>query len=233
MSFKFNTNLFRFCDADEDDWGKLKRVLKYLSGTKYLKLKLRVDDLGQLKWYVDGSHNVHGDCRGHAGAMLSMGKGAVVSYSRNIKMNTRSLTETELVGADMFMPEIIWLLCFIQLQGYEAECIRLYQDNTNSQLLMKNGFFLCGKKTKLIKAKFFFIKNKVDVGEVRVIDCSTEEIWADILTKPLQGMAFRKMQAELMKCTVMYEEREEDKTSSRCSLLTGRGKPALPSQTPQ
>ncbi len=48
--------------SDEDDWGKLKRVLKYLSGTKYLKLKLNVDDLGLLKWYVDGLHNVHWDC---------------------------------------------------------------------------------------------------------------------------------------------------------------------------
>jgi hypothetical protein len=28
---------------DEDDWGKLKRVLKYLKGTRYLKLILRAD----------------------------------------------------------------------------------------------------------------------------------------------------------------------------------------------
>jgi hypothetical protein len=46
----------------EDDWGKLTRKLKYLNGTKYLKLKLSVDDLGLLKWYVDGSHNVNWDC---------------------------------------------------------------------------------------------------------------------------------------------------------------------------
>jgi hypothetical protein len=52
----------RVKSPDEDDWGKLKRVLKYLNGTKYLKLKLSVDDLGLLKWYVDGLHNVHWDC---------------------------------------------------------------------------------------------------------------------------------------------------------------------------
>jgi hypothetical protein len=45
-------------NPDEDDWGKLKRVLKYLNGMRYLKLKLSVDNLGILKWYVDGSHNV-------------------------------------------------------------------------------------------------------------------------------------------------------------------------------
>jgi hypothetical protein len=39
----------RVKSPDEDDWGKLKRVLKYLNGTRYLKLKLSVDNLGLLK----------------------------------------------------------------------------------------------------------------------------------------------------------------------------------------
>jgi hypothetical protein len=35
---------------NKDDWGKLKRVLKYhLNGTKLLKMKLSVDDLGLLQ----------------------------------------------------------------------------------------------------------------------------------------------------------------------------------------
>jgi hypothetical protein len=73
--------------------------------------------------------------------MFSMGKGAAVSYSRKMKMNTRSSTETKLVGAEMFMPEMLWSPYTIQLQGYEAKCITLYQDNISSQLLMKNGLF--------------------------------------------------------------------------------------------
>jgi len=55
----------RVKSPDEDNWGKLKRVIKYLNGTKYLKLRLTVDNLAVLKWYVDGSHNVHWDCKGH------------------------------------------------------------------------------------------------------------------------------------------------------------------------
>ncbi len=38
----------RVKSPDKDDWGKLKHVLKYLNRTKYLKLKLSVDDLGLL-----------------------------------------------------------------------------------------------------------------------------------------------------------------------------------------
>jgi hypothetical protein len=34
-------------------------------------------------------------------------------------------------------------------------------------------------------------------------------MWADILTKPLQGMAFRTMRAVLMNCPINYEDEEE------------------------
>ena len=65
---------------------------------------------------------------------------------------------------------------------------------------------------KHIKAKFFFIKDKVDEGEMQLLDCPTEQMWADKLTKPLQGMAFKQMRAELMNCSVEYEEDEEQET---------------------
>jgi hypothetical protein len=77
----------RVKSPDKDDWGKLKRVLKYLNGTKYLKLRLSVENVGMLKWYVDGLHSVH-PCRGHGGALFSMGKGATTSYLRKLKLNT-------------------------------------------------------------------------------------------------------------------------------------------------
>jgi hypothetical protein len=35
-----------------------------------------------------------------------MGKGATSSYSRKVKMNTKSLAETELVATDMYMLEM-------------------------------------------------------------------------------------------------------------------------------
>ncbi len=42
---------------DQDDWGKLVRVLKYLNGTRYMKLILSMDEMKfTIHWYVDGSH---------------------------------------------------------------------------------------------------------------------------------------------------------------------------------
>ena len=102
--------------------------------------------------------------------MFTMGNGAVSSYSRKVKLNTRSSTKTELVVADMYMPEMLWLLYFMESQEYEVECIGLHQDNTSTQLLMKNGWFLSRKKTKHIQAKFFFIKDRINNGEMIVVN---------------------------------------------------------------
>ena len=44
---------------DEDDWGKIKRVLQYLKGTYKLKLLLRVKGLEEAHWFIDASHGVH------------------------------------------------------------------------------------------------------------------------------------------------------------------------------
>ena len=44
-----------------------------------------MERMGMLKWYVDGSHNVHWDCKGHVGAVFTMGKGATSSYLRKVK----------------------------------------------------------------------------------------------------------------------------------------------------
>jgi len=92
---------------------------------------------------------------------------------------------------------------------------------------MKNGRFSRGKKTRHIKAKFFFIKDKVDEGEMQIFDCPTEQMWADALTKPLQGMVFKQMRAELMNCSVEYEEDEERETSQPLKPLPKGGKGSL------
>jgi hypothetical protein len=73
---------------DEDDWGKLKRVLKkYLNRTGYLKLTLNANQLKfAVPWYVDKSHQIHEDCCSQTGSLVTFGQGAVASSSNNAKL---------------------------------------------------------------------------------------------------------------------------------------------------
>ena len=47
---------------DEDDWGKLRRILMYLKGTRSLRLRLTIDNLSTAHWFIDAAHAVHDDC---------------------------------------------------------------------------------------------------------------------------------------------------------------------------
>jgi hypothetical protein len=86
--------------------------------------------------------------------------------------------------------------------------------------------FLEQKEDKYINAKFFFIEDRKDGGKLELIDCPTESMWADVSTKPLQGMAFKQNRARLMNCPLEYDEAEE---SISTKLLTERG--SVPFQT--
>ena len=44
---------------DEYDWCELVCYMKYLKGTKYMKLTLEVDTMYFIKWWVDSSHHTH------------------------------------------------------------------------------------------------------------------------------------------------------------------------------
>ena len=60
-------------EPDEDDWGKLKRVPKYLYGTMHMKLCLSVDNLQTLTWWLDYSYALNWCSRSHTGMVMSLG----------------------------------------------------------------------------------------------------------------------------------------------------------------
>ena len=51
-----------------------------------------------IRWWVDAPYGVHWNRKGHTGAMMSMGKGALVNTARKHKLKTGRLTEAELVS---------------------------------------------------------------------------------------------------------------------------------------
>ena len=93
---------------DEDDWGKLKRLLGYLKRTLHMPLILSADSLTLSRWWVDAAYAVHHDMKGHTGAGMSFGQGMALSYSWKQKIMTKSSTEAELVGVDDALGYILW-----------------------------------------------------------------------------------------------------------------------------
>jgi len=183
---------------DKDDWKKLVHLMRYLRGTRTLPLILSANGSGILKWWVDASFAVHPNMRGHSGGGLSLGRGFPIVSSTKQKLNTRSSTETEIVGADDFMPAICWTRYFMEAQGYTVKDNVLFQDNKSAILLEKNGKASSSKRTKHINVRYFFITDRVQKGDVSIEWCPTGDMIGDYMTKPLQGALFRKFRDQIM-----------------------------------
>ena len=65
-------------------------------------------------------------------------------------------------------------------------------------MLQTNGVMSRKKRSRHIDICFFFIKDRVDTGNIEITFCGTEDMVADFLTKPLQGSAFRRFRDAIM-----------------------------------
>ncbi len=191
---------------DEDDWRKLKRVLKYLLSTHHLCLMLLAESLTDIKWYVDASIQTHDNCNGHTGSLLTFGKGATTSSSTKQKVPSKGSTETELIGLHDKSGDILWTRHFLEAQGYKITSNIIYQVNMSTLSFAKYGHVSISKRTKHIKAKYLYVHHYLNTGDLTLPYCPTDQMWADILTKPLQGSKFHLFWAFLMNCPKDYTE---------------------------
>ena len=126
-----------------------------------MPLILGWDGSGVLTWSVDASFAIHNNMRSHTGAVLSLGQGALMSMSSKQKINTKSSTETELVGVQDAMNFVVWIQLFMgeQMKTVSKDSALLkfmhetviLQDNTSTTIqLEKNGKQSSTKRTRHI-----------------------------------------------------------------------------------
>ena len=182
----------------DSDWAKLKRVLQYLYSTIDDVRIIGIDDLNGMFTWVDASYAIHGNMRGHTGGCMSMGTGTLHCKASKQKLNAKSSTETEIIGVSEYIPYNVWYINFMEAQGYHIKYNILYQDNQSAIRMERNGRNSCTGNSRHIHIRYFFVKDRVDKGEVEVLYCPTEQMLADFFTKPLQGALFEKFKSVIM-----------------------------------
>jgi len=180
------------------EWKQLVRLMKYLNGTKEKVLILRADNMRVIKWFVDASFAVHSDFKSHTGAVMTFGGGAIQSLLRKQKLNTKSSTEAELVGADDAAVMILWTRFFLEAQGYGVDKNILFQDNKSAILLEVNGRKSAGKRSRVLNVRYFFLTDQVEKGTLSIEYCPTDDMLGDFMTKPLQGEKFLKFRKAIL-----------------------------------
>jgi hypothetical protein len=187
----------RCAKCTSEDESKLDRVLMYLNSTPDLKMTLCASGELRVYAYVDASFAVHADMKSHTGGIISLGSGSTYVVSKKQQLMTKSSTEAELVGVSDVLPQMLWVRDFLIEQGHVMGSLLLYQDNQSTITMAKKGRSTSAR-TRHVAIRYFFIKDRMDVGEVEIEYLPTEDMRADILTKPLQGDLFRLMRQRLM-----------------------------------
>ena len=188
----------RVARSTEQDWAKLRRLLRYLGSTIELTATLGADGLTKMYTWVDAAYATHDDMKSHTGGCVSLGRGVFMPKSTKQKLVTKSSTEAELVGASDYLPNTIWAKNFLGAQGYDITENIFYQDNQSAIRLETNGRASAGQKSRHINIRYFFIKDRIASDGMKVVHCPTAIMLADFYTKPLQGALFRKFRSVIL-----------------------------------
>jgi len=77
------------------------------------------ESLNKIQSWVDAAYAFHPDMKSHTGGITSFGLGGFMGKSIKQKLNTKSSTEAELIGASDYLPNTMWLKLF--LGGTESQ----------------------------------------------------------------------------------------------------------------
>jgi hypothetical protein len=193
---------------------KLRRVVKYLRKTKDLGMALEPSKTLQVYAWIDASFGVHDDLKSHSGIVVGIGKGPTFAKSCVQKLNTSSSCEAEVVAVSDGLGQLLWTREFMQHQAYvfepdgdgdtalaelqEGASAVLFQDNQAAIVLHNGGASKRSSRTRHIAIRYFHVRDKVLKRQVEVRYCPTDDMVADILTKPLGGDQFERLRALLL-----------------------------------
>ena len=184
----------------EQDKKKVIHLLQYINGRIDMPLKLGPDSIGNSNFnvYSDASENSV-DGKPILAGVTTLGRGALWTLSQKGSVVPKSSSEAELIAASDVIGYASHQQQILHSRGI-TEGIKpgiFHEDNMSTINMLKNGKSL-NAKTKHINIRYFFAKQYFDNEDFILQHCPTQQMIADILTKPLQGELFFRLRALLL-----------------------------------
>uniref|UniRef100_A0AAG5DUF4 Copia protein n=1 Tax=Anopheles atroparvus TaxID=41427 RepID=A0AAG5DUF4_ANOAO len=176
----------------QTDWNEVKRVVRYLKGT--IEFRLRISQIGTRDGIIgycdsDWAENKQ-DRKSNSGYVFTVNGGTVSWACRKQNCVSLSTTEAELIALSEATQEAIWLRLLLKELNDEQEVL-VYEDNQSCLKLLAREQL--SNRTKHICTRYHFTKDQINRGEVTCVYCPSEEMIADLLTKPLARMKIQKL----------------------------------------
>ena len=184
--------LSRFQDkASDQHWIHLKRILRYLKGTKDQRLVYqRHVDAPPIEVYTDSDFANDDDGKSTTGYIIKVFGNTITWCSKKQSIIALSSTEAEYIAACAATCEMLWALNVLtDLKINVPRPIPIYEDNRACILISKN---LATKRTRHYKTKLLFLRELAISKQIELVAVSTKDQIADTLTKSLPREAFEK-----------------------------------------
>ena len=186
----------------DEHWRAVKRILRYLKGTaeKGLLFSGSTTSVGvNVIGYSDADWaGCHDDRRSTTGYLFQLGGAAISWSSKKQKTTALSSTEAEYMALAATIKEAMWLRSLLREAGFpQKKPTVIYEDNQSCMLFSKNP----GKhdRTKHIDIRYHYVREQVvEFKNVTLIYKPTDEMVADMNTKPLGGAKFLKFRDNAM-----------------------------------
>ena len=167
-------------------WEALKRLVRYLLGTRELWLVYGRERTG-LAGFTDADWGTSDDTRHSVCRYIYTFDGGAISWSaKQQAIVALSSTEAEYIGITHAAKEAIWLrslLAELVHPDFAEHAVRLYSDNKGAMDLAHNNSFHA--RTKHIAIRYHFIREAVERKAVELGYRRTEDMPADLFTKPV------------------------------------------------
>ncbi|XP_058456685.1 uncharacterized protein LOC131434052 [Malaya genurostris] len=174
----------KVCSPTEADWTAAKRVLRYLKHTKSVRLEYG-NNASDLIGYCDadwaGDLNTR---RSTTGYVFLYAGGAVAWRSHLQRCVTLSSMESEYVALCEASQELVWLRRVLEDLGEKQNCATcVWEDNQSCIQFVASE--RTTRRSKHIDTKVSYVKELYEQGKLQLSYCPTQDMAADILTKPL------------------------------------------------
>ena len=179
-------------------WKAAKRVLRYLKGTINKGIRYDGRESAELVIFADADWANNPDTRRSVTGWVSQLCGGPISWkSRTQRSVARSSTEAEfMAAASDAAAETLFLQRVLHDFGILQPTVTMFQDNQGAIALAQNPRH--HSRTKHIDTRIHFIRDTVNANKIRLQYLPTNEMLADILTKPIAGSQFKKLRERLM-----------------------------------
>ena len=169
----------------ESDMSHLIRIVRYLSGSRYVAPIFDGNVPIKPEIYADASHCIHPSGHGHGGIIITLGSAPIHCQSYKLKLATRSSAESELVVLEEAVTYVSWLKLLLNELGFPLpQPITVYQDNQSTIIIGTEGSGNF-KRTKHMISRRSFVSEAISENLIALQYKPTKEMIADFLTKAL------------------------------------------------